>query len=131
MLRAHSTLDDATEACVTEVIDAGFTVHRDVGPGYMELTYRNAMRVELALRGIPFVAERTVEIVYRDCLIGTHRLDFLVRDCVLIELKAVRNLEPVHTAQVMAYLKASGLRVGLLMNFAGATLKEGLKRIVL
>lgn len=113
------------------MIDVGMTIHRIVGPGYTEPTCRNAIRVELAERGIPFVAERTFEILYRGHQVGAHRLDFVVRDCVVVELKAIRSLEAVHTAQVMAYLKASGLRVGLLMNFAGATLKEGLTRIVL
>jgi GxxExxY protein len=131
VLRAHADLDEATERCVTEAIDVGFSVHREIGPGYMELPYRNAMRVELSARNIPFVSEKTFEIAYRGHIVGVHRLDFVVRGCVLVELKAIRNFDPAHMAQVMAYLKASQLRVGLLMNFACAAFKEGLRRIVL
>ncbi|HKY20854.1 MAG TPA: GxxExxY protein [Vicinamibacterales bacterium] len=131
MIRISSSLDERTEACLAEVVDSGIAVHREVGPGFTEPTYRNAMRVELIARGIPFSCETTFTVPYRGQTVGVYRLDFVVRDCVVVELKAVKNLEPVHLAQVMAYLKASKLRAGLLMNFSGATLKEGLKRIVL
>jgi GxxExxY protein len=89
------------------------------------------MRVELTARGISFSCEKTFSVMYRGAAVGQYRLDFVVQDAVVVELKAVKGLDPVHIAQVMAYLKASKLRVGLLMNFSGATLKEGLKRVVL
>ena len=131
MIRVRSSLDEATEKFITEAIDCGFVIHHDVGPGYMEPLYANAMSVELSGRRIPHEREKVVTVKYRDTSIGTHRLDFVIRNCIIVELKAVRTLDPVHTAQLMAYMKASNLRVGLLMNFCAATFKEGIKRIVL
>ena len=131
MLRTYSTLDDATEGYISEVIDCGFAVHCEIGPGYMEPLYGNAMCVELAARRIPYEREKVISVSYRGAPVGTHRLDLVVRNCIVVELKAVKALEPVHQAQLMAYMKASGLRVGLLMNFCVATFKEGVKRVVL
>ena len=131
MLHTYSNLDSTTEARITEVIDCGFVIHRDVGPGFMEPLYSNAMCVELRARNIPFEREKVVTVKYRDEPVGIHRLDFLIWDSIVVELKAVKALEPVHQAQIMAYMKASKIRVGLLMNFCGATFKEGTKRVVL
>jgi GxxExxY protein len=131
MIRSHSRFDPAMEAHIAEVIDCGFVIHRDLGPGYLEPVYGNAMRVELRARGIPFEREKIVTVSYRGEPIGVHRLDFTVRGLLIIELKAVKMLEPVHQAQLMAYMKASEIRVGLLMNFCGATFKEGIRRVVL
>ncbi len=111
MIRIVSHLDERTEARVADVIDAGVAVHREVGPGYTEPIYRNAMRVELTARGIPFSGEKTFTVGYRGEVVGIYRLDFVVRDCVVVELKAVKSLDPVHLAQVMAYLKASKVRL--------------------
>ena len=80
---------------------------------------------------IPFECEKVVTVHYRDRPVALHRLDLVVRGCVVVELKAVKLLKRVHEAQVLAYLKASQLPVGLLMNFGGATLKEGFRRIIL
>ena len=131
MIRSNSNLDIATEEYVAEVVDCGFVVHRDVGPGYMEPLYANAMGIELRSRGITFEREKVVAVRYRDEPVGIHRLDFVVCNCIVLELKAVKVLEPVHQAQLMAYMKASQIRVGLLMNFCGATFKGGIKRVVL
>jgi GxxExxY protein len=131
MFRTFSRLDDATEACMSEVIDSGLMVHKAVGPGYMETPYMNAMCLELRARSIPFECEQVFTVSYRDRPVGIHRLDLVVRGCVVVELKAVRVLEPIHQAQLMSYLKASKIRAGLLMNFGCATFKEGVKRIVL
>ncbi len=89
------------------------------------------MCVELRARNIPFEREKVVTVKYRDEPVGIHRLDFLIWDSIVVELKAVKAIEPVHQAQIMAYMKASSIRVGLLMNFCGATFKEGTKRVVL
>ena len=130
MLKVSSPLDEATEAHITEVIDCGFVVHRDLGPGYTELTYANAMALELTARSIPFSSQTVFTVRYRDVPVNIHRLDLVVRNCIVVELKAVKALEPIHRAQLMTYLKASKIRAGLLMNFAGATFKEGLQRVV-
>jgi GxxExxY protein len=131
MLHTYSNLDSTTEQRITEVIDCGFVIHRDVGPGFLEPLYSNAMCVELRTRKIPFEREKVVTVKYRDEPVGIHRLDFVIWESIVVELKAVRVLEPVHQAQIMAYMKASKIRVGLLMNFCGATFKEGTKRVVL
>jgi GxxExxY protein len=131
MLRNFSPLDDETEKYVAEVIDCGVIVHRVLGPGFIEPTYLNAMCLEFVSRGIPFETEKRYVVTYRNRPVALHRCDLVVRGRVLIELKAVSVLEPVHHAQVLAYLKASKLRVGLLMNFGGVTLKAGLRRIIL
>ena len=131
MIRVPSPLDDETEGYVSEAIECGFAVHRALGPGFLESAYRNAMCLELVAQRIPFECEKTCVVKYRDRPVALHRLDLVVRGRVVVELKAVRALERSHEAQVLAYLKASRLPVGLVMNFAGATLKEGLRRIIL
>lgn len=131
MIRVPSRLDDETEQCVFETMSCGFAVHKAIGPGYGEAIYRNAFCVELLARNIPFECEKSFVVKYRDRPVGTHRLDLIVRGRVVVELKAVKRLKRVHEGQVVAYLKASKHPVALLMNFGGATLKEGLRRIVL
>ena len=130
MLHTYSNLDSTTEQRITEVIDCGFVIHRDVGPGFLEPLYSNAMCVELRARNIPFEREKVVTVKYRDEPVGIHRLDFVIWESIVVELKAVKALEPLHQAQIMAYMKASKIRVGLLMNFCGATFKGGIKRVV-
>jgi GxxExxY protein len=130
VIRVPSRLDDATEGYVSEAMDCGFAVHREIGPGYDEKIYENAFCIELLARRIPFECERRLVVKYRDKPVGLHKLDLIVRGKVLVELKAVKTLERFHEAQVVAYLKSSELPVALLMNFGGATLKEGLRRIV-
>ena len=131
MIRVPSRLDEETEKWVFEAMGCGFAVHKAIGPGYGESIYKNAFCIELISRNIPFECEKPFVVTYRERPVGTHRLDLIVRDRVVVELKAVKTLKRVHEAQVLAYLKASRLRVALLMNFGGATLKEGLRRIVL
>ena len=131
MLRMPSPLDEQTEIYVKETMDCGFAVHRAIGPGYNESIYLNAFCVELLTRNIPFEREVPFTVTYRDRPVGVHRLDLIVRGRVVVELKAVKMLKRVHDAQVLAYLKASRLPIVLLMNFGGATLKEGLRRFVL
>ncbi len=131
MIRVPSRLDEQTEECVSEAMDCGFAVHRELGPGFSEGIYENAFCLELIARNIPFEREKSFVIMYRDRPVGLHRLDLIVRGRVVVELKAVRALERVHEAQVLSYLKASKLPIGLLMNFGGPILKEGLRRIVL
>lgn len=131
MIRVPSRLDDETEKYVFETMACGFAVHKVIGPGYGESIYANAFCVELLARKIPFEREKPFVVKYRDRPVGTHRLDLIVRERIVVELKAVKMLKRVHEAQVLAYLKASRLPIALLMNFGGATLKEGLRRIVL
>ena len=131
MLRSESPLTPEQEAIVTESMDCGFTVHRVVGPGYRENIYQTAYCLELESRGLHFEAEKKVLVKYRHWEIPAHRLDVVVEGVVLVELKAVPKLRDIHRAQVISYLKTTGLRVGLLMNFNTVLLKDGFRRIVL
>jgi len=114
-----------------DVIGAAIEVHRILGPGFLESVYEVAMCVELGLRGIPFVRQYLSSVDYKGHAVGEHRLDLLVGDVLVVELKAIDALAPVHTAQVMSYLKANGRQLGLSVNFNTPVLRQGIKRIVL
>jgi GxxExxY protein len=133
MHRFHNftPLPEETEAVLTVVVDAGMTVHKQLGPGFVEVVYRNALSLELEARQVPFEVEKAFTVRYRDRPIAVHRVDLIVCDRIIVELKAVAALEEIHKAQVISYLKTTGLRAGLLMNFGGVTLRAGLSRIVL
>src|SRR6266849_6418419 len=100
------------------IIAAAIAVHRELGPGFIESVYEQALAVEFALRGIAFVRQKPIPLFYRDHQIGEHRLDFLVEDKIVVELKAVEALENVHFAIIRSYLKAAGLADGLIVNFS-------------
>ena len=102
-----------------------------LGPGFLESVYEAALSIELGLRGIPFKRQVPVRVDYKGRNVGEARLDFLVGDALTVELKAVDALCPVHLAQVISYLKATGNELGLLINFSVAVLKDGIKRVVL
>jgi GxxExxY protein len=128
--QAHLPIPPTTEKIVHDVIGAAIDVHRGLGPGFIESVYCRAMRVELAHRRLRSEGEKAVQVHYRGELVCHHRLDLLVEGLVIVEVKAVRKLRPIHDAQVLSYLKASGCRVGLLMNFNVTKLLDGLRRFV-
>jgi GxxExxY protein len=101
-----------------QIIAAAICVHRQLGPGFLESVYEEALAVEFALGGIQFFRQYPVPIFYRDHQIGEHRLDFLVAGRIVVELKAVSELEDIHFAIGRSYLKATNLEDGLLFNFA-------------
>ena len=108
---------------ITEsIIAAAIAVHRELGPGSPETVYKQALVVEFAIRGIAFVRQKSIPLFYRDHQIGEHRIDFLVEDKIVVELKAVEALEKVHFAIVRSYLKAAGLSDGLILNFSSMPL---------
>jgi GxxExxY protein len=111
------------------IIDAAIAVHRELGPGFLESIYESAFKTALRHRGIAYEAQREVAVFFESEEAGVHRLDLVVEGQVVVELKAVKALEDVHFAQVRSYLKATGLHVGLLMNFNAPTLI--VKRVVL
>jgi GxxExxY protein len=129
-LRVESPSSPEVEHIVRQIIGCAIEVHRELGPGFLENIYRCAMRLELEAARLPFECEKAVNVRYRDWEIPGQRLDLVVGGAVVVELKAVRELERIHEAQVMSYLKATGLRVGLLINFNRTTLREGLRRLV-
>jgi GxxExxY protein len=115
-----------------QVIGAAIEVHRHLGPGLLEAVYQACLAKELALRGITFESERPLQVAYKGMQVECgYRLDFLVEDKVVVELKAVDALLPVHEAQLLTYLRITGCRVGLLINFNVATLVDGMRRRVL
>ena len=104
------------------IIAAAIRVHRELGPGFLESMYEEALAIELAAAGLAFERQKLLPVLYREHLIGEHRLDLLVEGKVIIELKAISQLEKIHFAIVRSYLKASDLSDALLLNFAAATL---------
>jgi len=104
------------------IIAAAIRVHKELGPGFLESMYEEALGVELAAAGILFERQKLLPIFYREHLIGEHRLDFLVQGKIIVELKAISALEDVHYAIVRSYLKAANLQDALLLNFASTRL---------
>ena len=100
------------------IIAAAIRVHRDLGPGFLEAIYEEALAVEFALSGIQFVRQKPIALFYKDHQIGEHRLDFLVEEQIVVELKAIKALEDIHFSIGRSYLKATNLQDGLLLNFA-------------
>jgi GxxExxY protein len=121
-------INQATEAIIGSAIE----VHRSLGPGLLETIYEECLCRELALRQIPFERQRPLPVEYKGLRLDCgHRLDLLVDDQVVVEIKAVESLLPVHEAQLLTYLKLGGWKVGLLINFNVPVLKQGIRRRVL
>ncbi len=99
------------------IIAAAIEVHRELGPGFLESIYENALAVEFAIRGIAFIRQKSIPLFYKDHQIGEHRLDFLVEEKIVVELNAIEILEDIHFAIVRSYLKATNLADGLILNF--------------
>jgi GxxExxY protein len=130
-MRRISPLSPEADRMMTHTIGCAIAVHRALGPGFLESIYRKAMCVELDARGIPFEVERPVCVSYRGVDIPGQRIDLIVGGLIVVELKTVVRFDRVHLAQVISYLKTTGLRGGLLINFRVPLLVKGLKRIVL
>lgn len=113
------------------VIGCGITVHRILGPGYKEAIYQRAYGLELEEAGLKFECEKAILVPYKRWSLPGHKLDLIVEGCVVVELKAVPRLAEVHRLQVLSYLKATGLRLGFVMNFNVEALRHGTKRVVL
>ncbi len=111
-----------------KVIGAAIQVHKELGPGFLENIYEEALKVEFKRKKIDFASQKKIKIEYHDVIIGVHRLDLLVENNIVVELKAIKEFAEIHFAQLRSYLKATGLHTGLLLNFATPTL--GIKRIV-
>ncbi|MEO8428283.1 MAG: GxxExxY protein [Verrucomicrobiota bacterium] len=124
-------MDARIEEAANKVIGAAIEVHRHLGPGYLESVYEEAMAGELKLRGIPFDRQVMFGLDYKGHVVGEGRWDLLVDDCLIVELKAVEALAPIHTAQCISYLKAGQRRLILLINFNVTVLKDGIKRVAL
>ena len=120
------------DALTNRVIGLAIEVHRHFGPGLLESVYEQCLSLELTQAGIPHGRQVALPVVYKDKRLEmAFRADILVADEVILELKTVERLTPVHEAQLLTYLRISGYRVGLLMNFNALRLKDGLRRFVM
>ena len=114
------------------IIGAAIEVHRDKGPGLIESIYEWCLLKELGLRGLPCVSQKTVQIEYKGFVRDEPlRFDLLVGDCVLVEAKAVREILPIHKAQLLSYMKLLNVPIGLLINFHTVKLTDGVSRLIL
>ena len=114
-----------------QVIGAAIEVHRALGPGLLESAYEACLAFELAQRGLKVELQKPLPVVYKEVHLDCgYRLDLLVENAVIVEIKAVESLAPIHQAQLLSYLRLSGCKVGLLINFNVKVLKDGLRRLV-
>ena len=130
-MRLPSPLTPEAERVMSDVIGCAIRVHRALGPGFLESIYQKAMHTELAATGLSYESERPVRVKYRDVEIPGQRVDLIVERLVVVELKSVVRLDEIHRAQLISYLRTTGLRGGLLINFRVPVLHAGLKRVVL
>jgi GxxExxY protein len=126
----ESTEEGLHRELTESIIGAAISVHRELGPGLLESVYEKCLAFELADRGLSVTTQKEIPVRYKnltfDC---SFRADLIVENKVLLELKSIDQLTAIHTSQVITYLKLTGLRTGLLINFNVPTLKTGLKRI--
>ena len=114
-----------------EIIGAAIEVHRILGPGLLESAYEECLCRELAIRGPTFERQKALPVIYKGVKLDCgYRLDMVVGGLVILELKAIDEIKPIHKAQLLTYLKLSGLKLGILINFNVPVLKDGIKRIV-
>lgn len=120
-----------TDTLTDKVIGAAIEVHKTLGPGLLESIYEEALCYEFGIRSISFQRQVAVDIVYKGSVIHGQRLDLLVENEVIVEIKSLRSIPEIATAQVLSYLRASNLKRGLLINFGEVQLVKGIKRISL
>jgi len=124
----HTRINEVSQA----IIGAAIEVHRTLGPGLLESAYEECLSHEFSLRQIPFERQKPLHVDYKGVRLDCgYRLDFLVAGLVVVEVKAVEALLPIHQAQVLSYMKLGGWKLGLLINFHASLLREGIKRVVL
>ena len=130
MLTVHSPLPPETDKLTHDTIGCCIAVHRALGPGLLEVIYPRAIGLELTAAGIAFEREKAYPVTYRGELLCEQRLDFVVGRAIVLEIKSVDLLASVHHAQLLNYMRVSGMRAGLLMNFNVGVLRDGLVRKV-
>lgn len=131
-MKAYQPIPMHVEAYATQVVDSIVAVHNELGPGLLEQVYEACLAVELHNRGIPFARQIGVPVTYRGTRVGKGlRVDIWVDHCLIVEVKAVEILLPVHHAQVLTYLKLTGNRLAFLVNFNVVSIRQGIKRLIL
>lgn len=128
----YAPLPEDLEQLIHHVIGAAIEVHRVLGPGHLEAHYGNAFAVELGLRGIGFKREESVRLHFKGHLVGEGKIDFLIEDRLVVELKAVKSINDVHLGQTISYLRMRGERAGLILNFHVPAMnsKEAIRRVM-
>jgi GxxExxY protein len=115
-----------------EIIGSAYKIHTELGPGLLESTYEVCLEYELIKKGYKVERQKSLPVIYDEMELNAgYRIDLLIENAVIIELKAVDAIAPVHRAQLMTYLKLSGLKLGLLINFNVSDMKKGINRIIM
>jgi GxxExxY protein len=128
----YKKLSEREEYLATQIVDIAIKIHRELGPGLLESVYAKCFYYELVKREIQFIKQKEVPIIYQTLQIDDGlRLDLLIEDLIIIELKAQENYHPVWEAQLLSYLKLTNKRLGFLVNFHVPLMKDGIKRIIL
>ncbi len=124
--------EDMPENAITErIIKCAIAVHRELGPGLLENVYEEAMDIECSMDGLDVQRQLKIPVLYRGKTIGEYKPDMLINNLVVVEIKSVERFDPVFEAQVLTYLRITGKRVGLLINFNSRLVKDGIKRFIL
>jgi GxxExxY protein len=125
-------LHDGLHADLTnQIVGCAIEVHGCLGPGLLESIYESALCIELKAAGLSFKRQVGVPLFYKGELISEHRPDLVVAELVIVEIKSIQRLEPIHIAQMLTYLRVTELRVGLILNFNNAVMKQGVRRVIL
>ncbi len=128
----HQEIPEELDVLAKQIVDAAFKVHQALGPGLLESAYQACLEIELERRLLPYTAQCLLPLTYAGVVVeDAYRIDLMVDNRILIELKAVDALLPVHSAQLLTYLRLSGNRLGLLINFNVPRIKDGIRRLVL
>lgn len=128
----YKSLTSREETTAKEIVDIAIKIHKELGPGLLESVYAKCFQYELTKRGVPFISEKQVPIIYQQLKIDDGlRLDLLVDDSIIVEFKAQENYHPVWEAQLLSYLKLTGKRLGFLINFHVPLMKDGIKRLII
>jgi GxxExxY protein len=128
---ASAKQEEDLQRLTKRIIGCAIAVHRELGPGLLEGTYEAALCVELAEAGLKFLKQEPIPVVYKGHNIGEYKPDLIVEDLVVVEVKSVERHDKVFEAQVLTYLRITGIRIGLLINFNTGLLRDGIKRFVL
>jgi GxxExxY protein len=122
--------DSELDGLARDVIGSALEVHRILGPGFLESIYEGALSLELLTRAVPFRRQVPISVQYKGKVVGQGQMDLLIGDRLVVEIKAVEALAPIHGVQLRSYLKATGLTLGLLINFNVPLLRQGVRRII-
>jgi GxxExxY protein len=132
MLPAKGISPDMPENAITErIIKSAIAVHRELGPGLLENVYEEALDIECSMDGLEVQRQLRIPVLYRGKTIGEYKPDMVINDLIVVEIKSVERFDPVFEAQVLTYLRITGKRVGLLINFNSRLVKDGIKRFIL